>query len=391
MFEKLKENAYFNEICYLSKEHVAAKDLSKASDLLCNIDLDKLFRVAIDNEVASIIYPSLALIIPDRLPEEWENEYLKVKKHVTFMMNQVTCLAKVLKDVGIPLVILKNGGIALSMEYDLGKCPMGDVDTLVRKKDFIKAHNVILGQGYKFKFRSEYEFEDIEQAYQDGSTEYYKQENDNIMWFELAWRPIAGRWIAHELEPSAEDFVSHAVEIEENGAYVLSPEDNLLQVCIHTAKHSYIREPGFRLHLDVERIVNRTQIDWDLFIRKAEETKVKAVAYFSLYIPHVLFGTPIPNEVLNRLKPNQLKERILRNMIERGGILNDGKEKFSKISFIMFQLLLYDSVTIAWKVAFPGVVSLKKKYGGNSTHRIIIAQIKHIMDLAGVRKKKTKK
>ena len=46
---------------------------------------------------------------------------------------------------------------------------------------------------------------------------------------------------------------------------ILSPEDNLLQVALHTAKHSYVRAPGFRLHSDVDRIVCFQEINWNIF------------------------------------------------------------------------------------------------------------------------------
>ena len=96
---------------------------------------------------------------------------------------------------------------------------------------------------------------------------------------------------------------------------ILSPEDNLLQVCVHTAKHSYVRAPGLRLHLDVERIVAHKQIDWEVFLRKVKDAHVKTSTYYSLYLANMLFGTPIPQAVLDALHPGDRKNRKLLKLI----------------------------------------------------------------------------
>ena len=51
-----------------------------------------------------------------------------------------------------------------------------------------------------------------------------------------------------------DDLIDRSQQIEGTSLRILSPEDNLLQVCLHTAKHSYVRSPGFRLHLDVDQL-----------------------------------------------------------------------------------------------------------------------------------------
>ena len=107
---------------------------------------------------------------------------------------------------GIPMVILTNGGIIADIVNDAAACPMEDIDSLVRKEDFYQAHEILVKNGFVFKFRSEYEKEELEQAYLDGSTEYYiPMPNGGDMWFELSWRAIAGRWIRPDKEPDTKE------------------------------------------------------------------------------------------------------------------------------------------------------------------------------------------
>ncbi|MFR3754391.1 MAG: nucleotidyltransferase family protein [Enterocloster sp.] len=141
-----------------------------------------------------------------------------------------------------------------------------------------------LDNGFEFKFRSEFEKENLQEAFLDGSTEYFMPMPDGgNMWFELSHRAIAGRWIRPDKEPDTDELFRRFYYADNTDIGILSPEDNLLQVCIHTAKHSYVRSPGLRLHLDVERIVRHKQIDWKIFLERVEQAHVTTSTYYSLY------------------------------------------------------------------------------------------------------------
>ena len=288
---------------------------------------------------------------------------------------------------GIPMVILKNGGIMHSMIDEAVKCPMEDIDSLVSKKDFYKAHELLEKDGFVFRFRSEYEKEKLDEAFRDGSTEYcFITPDGEKMWFELAWRPIAGRWIRLDKEPDTDELMKRVVDVKGNCVYVLSPEDNLLQVCVHTAKHSYVRAPGLRLHMDVDRIVSHCEIDWELFLKKVKETHVKTSTYLSLYIPTVLFGTGIPQYVLDELTPKN-KDRLLK-MLGSAGLMHPLEKKFSKPAFLRYQTALYDSKKDMLKVIYPGAEIMKERYNCSGFFGLAGHTVLRSLDLIGVRLKK---
>ena len=103
-----------------------------------------------------------------------------------------------------------------------------------------------------------------------------------------------------------------------SAARLLAPEDNLLQIALHTAKHSYVRAPGFRLHTDVDRVVRRQPLNWDLFLTRVIALEVKTPVFFSLAIPRSLFGTPIPDEVLAQLQPHPWKLALITKWLQSG-------------------------------------------------------------------------
>lgn len=377
------QNDIYRLMLDMSKEIHTDKEIEEIKERFLAADKQKLYKAAHLHELDGVV-GSLAKHLGLCLGDEWQEEYDRQQRHLTFLREKAKEICGIMDKAGIPMVILKNGGIMIGLVDNAAKCPMEDIDSLVRKSDFYKAHEILVNNGFTFKFRSEYEAEKFDEAYRDGATEYYITTPDGEkMWFELAWRAVAGRWIRPDLEPDTDGFIERAYCPDGTKARVLSPEDNLLQVCIHTAKHSYVRAPGLRLHMDVDRIVAHTEVDWDLFLQKVKATHVKTSTYLSLYIPSVLFGTNVPQYVLDELKPKNINKLLA--MLADAGLLNPKETKFSKIQFLRFQTALYDSKCDILRVIYPSTKWMQERYNCTFT---AVHTVLRLLDLVGIRKKK---
>src|SRR5690606_18100028 len=103
-------------------------------------------------------------------------------------------------------------------------------------------------------------------------------------------------------------------------ARLLSPEDNMIQVALHTAKHSYVRAPGLRLHTDVDRLARLAAPDWDRVAAMVEALQTTTAVYLSLAMARALLGAPVPPAILDRLAPPPWKTRVLVAAIRRAGV-----------------------------------------------------------------------
>lgn len=327
-----------------------------------SINEDELYKYAVTDEVASHV----AYVLKSSSLEydsKWDKEYDEIDNRITVLMDVLEEVATKLKESSIDIVALKNAGITKAIYINNACSPMGDLDLLVRSNDFSKAHEIILQQlGFTFKFRSEFEDEDLEEAFRGGGTEYFKMVKGYKVWLELQWRPIAGRWIQPHNEPNGNELMDNSLAVDGSNVRILSPEDNLLQVALHTAKHSYVRAPGFRLHSDVDRVVRFQKIDWDKFVGKVRKLKLKTAVYFSLFFAKQLLDTPIPERVLIKLMPAWFRRRSIHYFLKKSGLYNQDKKKFTKIGYILFNLCLYDTVGENIKAIFPPFESLKIKY-----------------------------
>jgi hypothetical protein len=334
-------------------------------ELILDVGLDKLWEFSRIEESESIVGSKLIDILgKNALDRKWIKSVNQVESRLNLYMQQLDRVANELSSKGILLIALKNAGIARGIHKKLAECPMGDIDLLVKPSDFHRAHEILSDLGFELDDRSPFDISSLEEAEKHGGAEYkFVLSNGDTLWLELQWRPVAGRWIQPNQEPSADDLVNSSIPIQDSAARLLSPEDNLLQVCLHTAKHSYVRAPGFRLHTDVDRIVSAYEINWDLFCTKVEEMNVKTAVYLSLLIPKELLFTEIPGKVLNQLNHSPIKHRLIIKWLIRVGLFGPLDRKWSKVGYIIFNLALYDSFRGVLRAIFPNSLWMKKHYG----------------------------
>ena len=344
---------------------------------------DALLALSERNDVASLVAHALLQSGDKNLAACWKEVHTATLNRISAYLSELDHIADRLAERGIPLVALKNGGIARGIYPCLGCSPMGDIDVLVENRHFRKAHEILLESGYHFQFRNPMEEADLETAEEDGGAEYWKVlSGGEKLWLELQWRPVAGRWLRPDQEPSAKELMARSIDIAGSAVRLLSPEDNLLQVALHTAKHTYVRAPGFRLHLDVVRIVQAyPELDWQIFVTRVLSLQIKAAVYFSLAIPNALFAAAIPDWVLDRLRPSLWKEKMIVNWLQRVGLFNPREKKFSKPGYILFNMLLYDDLKGLLHAIFPNRAFMQARYGADSSGCILLAHLRRLFNL----------
>jgi hypothetical protein len=264
---------------------------------------------------------------------------------MSVLMGELDLVAGRLANADIPMVALKNAGIARGIFPCSACCPMGDIDTLVERSSFREAHALVLECGFSFASRSIVEPAHLEHAEQSGGAEYVKEVNGVEVWLELQWRAVAGRWISRDQEPDTGPLIARSVELPGTAVRLLSREDNLIQVALHTAKHSYVRAPGLRLHTDVDRLVHFSPPSWPAVVATAKQLEICTAVYFSLELARTLLNTPIPEDVLVELQPPAWKRASVVRMLRDADLFEPDEQKFARPAMMMFHALLYDTAT----------------------------------------------
>lgn len=371
------------EILCLCIRHCDYLKKDKIKQLYESLNDENLFSLARSNGVASIVAHSLCIVLgSDNVPLHWLKEYDNVNERISSYMTELENVAELLDKNNIRLLALKNSGITKGLYPHYGSCPMGDLDVLVSKKSFRDAHEILSEAGYRLKYRSHLEKNSIEVAEKSGGAEYsIILDSGQHLWFELQWRPVAGRWIQQNQEPKVDDLIKRSKRIVNSKVRLLSPEDNLLQVALHTAKHSFVRAPGFRLHTDVDRITTVEHIDWGTFTSRVCALKIKTAVYLSLEMARTLVGTKVPDDVLNALKPNKYKVKLMNAWIQKVGIFEPDEPKWGRLGYIVFVSLLYDDLSDFFRGIFPVNSEIKEHYNFSSPLLLPYYHCKRILNL----------
>lgn len=339
-------------------------DLARISELYRQCQDRRLLAFAKAHECASIVAARLGAI--GSLSPWWEEVLQDWRYRLRQRFDALDALAEALDGAGIGVVALKNAGIARGIYPYYEECPMGDFDILVRKSDFARADEIVRAQGFSFNFRAQETIEEagVEAGLLSGGTEYCKDLSDDTLWLELQWRSVAGRWISPEVEPGADELLASSIAMNGTKLRLLEPVMNLIQVCLHTAKHSYIRAPGLRLHTDVDRIVRAyPDFDWHGFLERVGEMHVRTAVFFSLLLPWAVLGTPVPEWVLESLRPGDRQYGFIMGCLERGGLFHPLSHKFGRLRYLAFTAALFDDAGACMRTAFPSRAYMSAHYG----------------------------
>lgn len=364
--------------CIRHRDYLHAERLRQ---LYAELGDEGAYTLAVRNRIVSVAADAM-LRAGIALSERWKIAYADMDSRISEYMSELDKTADLLTKQGITLVALKNSGIARALYPYPAASPMGDIDVLVQRQDFRRAHEILSQNGYAMKFRSPLEEDNLESAEQGGGAEYSVQlASGRHLWFELQWRPVAGRWIRPDQEPDAAELVKRSIPIAGSQAKLLAPEDNLLQVALHTAKHTYVRSPGFRLHTDIDRIVRSSEIDWDKFLGLVIQLQVKTAVFFSLAFANKLLVTPIPESVLIRLAPPRWKLKLLTKWLQRVGLFDPEGAKWGRFGYIVFVALLYDDWNGFMLGVFPKPETIMGRHNIQSRRELCVVYMKRLANM----------
>jgi hypothetical protein len=201
----------------------------------------------------------------------------------------------ILDDAGIVAVPYKGPVLAAELYGNVANRQAGDLDILVRKEDVTRAVSLLGGIG----FRHRYPTTPAIQSFRLASRYSEELVGPHDIDLELHWA-FANRDVPFPL--AFEDLAPRLAEVRIGPAVLPSfrPDDLLLILCVHGAKHRWDR---------LEWIVGIAELlrqqppsDWLGLIGRAERLQASRTLLLGLYLAHDIFGAPVPADVLRSIR-----------------------------------------------------------------------------------------
>jgi hypothetical protein len=106
------------------------------------------------------------------------------------------------------------------------------------------------------------------------------------------------------------------VQILDYETLMLSPEDLLLHICLHTSyQHQF--DFGLRPFCDIAEVIRHfgATLDWQVVTEKAKQRKWVRGVYLALVIASEFAGADVPKDILERFRPADVTDSVL-NTVE---------------------------------------------------------------------------
>ncbi|MDY6865830.1 MAG: nucleotidyltransferase family protein [Halobacteriota archaeon] len=293
-------------------------------------------------------------LVPENIMVYLRKQYnVNVAKNLTYY-EELGKVLRVFREEGIGTIILKGAALAETVYGDIGLRPFSDVDLLIKKENLSEAKKILSEMGYMLD--EEVSPEKYNEEY--GCDLYYAGKKNII---EIHWNILRKLGSDRFMRIDIRDIWERARPASISGVdtLVMSPEDQLLHLCIHLPKHRYNRLIWL---CDILEVVKHYNIDWDQIIRSSEDCRTKAHIYYGLQFSDEMLGPEVPPEVLRRLRPNPLERMLVRPVLK--DVLSDDRRIMP--IFNLMKLFLIDKHTdrirYLWIYIFPPVESLERKY-----------------------------
>jgi len=290
-------------------------------------------ELAMYHGVMPILYRSLgdlALQLPSEEVCTLKSLYQSTSRDQLALTAHLLTLTGRLESRGLHYVAIKGPALSQEVYGDITLRQYGDIDLFVDQDDMQEMSELIIGLGYQpllpVTLLTRRKFFALDNDFS------FRHQSSGVL-LELHWKLFPRR---HRMSLPFEQLYAHAgrLDIQNRKITILSPEDNLLYLTLHGAKHIFER---FEWVYDIDRLID-TYPDLDLrkVYEKAVAIRVEEPFLLGIFLCELLFGTPIPQS-LQRYRServDQLIESVLHYCKEEFIFWDEAAKKRARFLFL---------------------------------------------------------
>jgi hypothetical protein len=257
-----------------------------------NVDWPKLLRLADHHGVSSLLYQSLSRMGDSAAPAEGF-ESLRRRHDINvhkclFLTRELIRVLDTLGSLGIEVMPYKGVVLSETLYGDMALRPSGDMDLLVDASDLPRTKKSVCKLGYTPRLAlSEAE----ERAYMRSGYECTFDHPSGRNLLELQWA-LQPNFYSVDFDLSGVFRRAVTVSVAGRQAKTPSPEDLLLILSLHAAKHVW----GRLIWLcDIAQITQRPDLNWDWITSQAKALGIERIMHVTLLLAKSLLGTEIPS------------------------------------------------------------------------------------------------
>jgi hypothetical protein len=250
-----------------------------------------LLGIAEQQGVLPLLCQTLSLVsneVPAESMRALDERYQSNLHKSLFLAREMIRILEQLEGAGVEVMPYKGVALAEAAYGDMALRQSGDIDLLVRAADLTRIKTAVGALGYvpHLQLSAAEERAYLLSGYEcafDGPA------GRNLL--EVQWA-IQPRFYAVDL--SLEDLFQRSVTVRVAGRAMktLSPEDQILVLSVHAAKHVWGRLIWLR---DIAQIIETPGLNWNWLIAQARALGMTRILWVTLLLVDRLLGLPVPD------------------------------------------------------------------------------------------------
>ncbi len=294
-----------------------------------DIDWDYLVRAANRHGVMPLFYWNLNAICPKDVPaatlDQLRGQFFHNAQRNLLLAQELLKLLDLLNANEIPAIPFKGPLLAIAAYGNISLRQISDLDLIVHKRDVLRAKALLLEEGFHLVHPMDRAQEAI---FLRSNCEFAFERANPHVGVDVHW-DIAPKYfyfpfdlerVWQRLEPST---------LAGTTVRSLRPEDLLLILCVHGARHVWERLEWL---CSVAQVVRANpQIRWSETIQEAKEFRSERTLLLGLLLAEQLLGSQVPQAVLQKIRSDpsleplaaQISDRLFRDSVRDPGIFED--------------------------------------------------------------------
>lgn len=309
-----------------------------------SLDWSILGEMAEYHGVIPLLYRNLSTVASDLVPAESLSR-LRHKTQVGVLLNrslaqELITLCETFNARGVPVIPIKGATLAVLAYGDLALRDFTDLDLLVPEASVAQAQAILSTLGYD---RRRAEAELSEARHDDGPHQVFVKPR-TLCRVDLQWQMVHQHFVFRLDRP---EFWRRRLSVmfENHTVSGLAPEDLLIVLCVHGAKHAW---EHLKWVCDVAELLRaQPGLDWDRIVRDTSDWRCRRLVYMGLSLARLMLDAPLPEAVLARLKIDTEVQVLAHRM--PASLLSDGCDGVWEEQAAALYLSLKDSWWERWR------------------------------------------
>lgn len=264
------------------------------------LDWEDILSFAENHSLLPLLYFHLHARAPEKVPpavyEKLRERFRRISALNMYLSGELRRLLLLFAAHDIAAIPYKGPALAAQAYGNIALRHFGDLDILVRQRDVPRVMKLLVAEGYALHPP----LNDVQQALMlrtQCNLPFTRDAHRLIV--EIHWR-VSARLFSSPLDEEAlwDDLRTDSFEGTQINA--LAPEDLLLSLCVHGAKHLWERLSWVA---DIAQLLEAHEdLNWTSLLARARRTGTERMLLLGLYVAHDLLGASLPNQVEGPLR-----------------------------------------------------------------------------------------